>query len=824
MREQPEAKAQPKAQEQQEAKAQSKSQERPKAPEKTVRKVGAMPATNMARPAEAVTAANMGRRAETTLGASAIHRAEAGSLRVRGVDVRAYAFNTVVVGTGAAGYNAACRLHGLGQRDVAIVTEGVGVGTSRNAGSDKQTYYKLTLAGGEGDSVREMAETLFAGGCVDGDIALCEAALSAQSFFRLVELGVPFPRNRYGEHVGYKTDHDPRRRATSAGPYTSRLMTERLQGDAEARGIPVFDGMQAVRAVVEGGACRGVLCYAPACRGYALFYCRNLIFATGGPAGMYADSAYPAGQCGATGIALEAGAAGRNLTEWQYGLASVAPRWNVSGTFMQALPRFVSTDRDGGGEREFLYDYFRAEGDLLDSVFLKGYQWPFDARKAAGGGSSAIDMLVFMERGRGRRVFLDYRRNPRGGGLDFSLLGGEARAYLEKAGACFGSPFDRLMRMNSPAVDFYRDRGVDLAAEPLEIALCAQHNNGGLAVDCHWQTSVEGIFAAGEAAATHGVYRPGGSALNAGQAGSFRAAAHIAARRAGSARADGLSAEGRGQIEAILDLAEAALRGEDGGANGDSGAQCGAKQGDGGANGDSGRCGAQGDGDGGDRQSGAIDGQGACNGGRGAGSGRHGAGGAQQGDGGANGDSGNSGAQGDGGAARGGEQGAESGRRCGAQALWDRAARRMSRVGGPMRDAGRIEEAIAETKAELVSLAQTVRAPSDGLGAVFRLRDVLICQLVYLSAMADYAKAGGKSRGSALYADPRGSRPYEWLPDGFAFALDDGSLGNMVQEAAYANGEPVFSWREARPIPEADDFFENVWREFREGFDERDGA
>ena len=45
----------------------------------------------------------------------------------------------------------------------------------------------------------------------------------------LVELGVPFPSNEYGEFVGYKTDHDPASRATSAGPLTSKFMTEKLQ-------------------------------------------------------------------------------------------------------------------------------------------------------------------------------------------------------------------------------------------------------------------------------------------------------------------------------------------------------------------------------------------------------------------------------------------------------------------------------------------------------------------------------------------------------------------------------------------------------------------
>ena len=75
------------------------------------------------------------------------------------------------------------------------------MGTSRNTGSDKQTYYKLffSLGGGSGQRAPKMAATLFEGGCVDGDIALAEAANSIRSFFHLVELGVPFPINESGE-------------------------------------------------------------------------------------------------------------------------------------------------------------------------------------------------------------------------------------------------------------------------------------------------------------------------------------------------------------------------------------------------------------------------------------------------------------------------------------------------------------------------------------------------------------------------------------------------------------------------------------------------
>ena len=67
--------------------------------------------------------------------------------------------NTAIVGSGAAGFNAADRLWQLGQHDIVLVTENRVGGTSRNTGSDKQTYYKLTLSGGDPDSVREMADT-----------------------------------------------------------------------------------------------------------------------------------------------------------------------------------------------------------------------------------------------------------------------------------------------------------------------------------------------------------------------------------------------------------------------------------------------------------------------------------------------------------------------------------------------------------------------------------------------------------------------------------------------------------------------------------------
>jgi len=443
--------------------------------------------------------------------------------------------HTLVVGSGAAGLNAAVQLRRQGVEDVLILTEGLEHGTSINTGSDKQTYYKLAMCGDDADSPRAMAETYFSGGSMHGDLALVEASLSARAFLHLVMLGVPFPTDTYGQFVGYKTDHDPRQRATSIGPYTSREMCRVLIREVERLGVPVREGRFVVEllTVAEGDARRAAGALAVNARGQLEVYeAENTVYATGGPGGLYWTSVYPAVHSGGIGVALLAGARAQNLPESQFGLASIGFRWNVSGTYMQVVPRFVSTASDGKSDpREFLGAYFSNPGEMHSMVFLKGYQWPFDSRKVAHG-SSLVDVLVYIETVmRGRRVFLDYRANP--DGFTFEGLSQEARTYLTNSKALRGTPLARLQAMNPAAIALYREHGINLARQPLEIAVCAQHNNGGLAAN-HWWESVNlrHLFPVGEVNGSHGIYRPGGSALNASQVGGFRAAEFIARRYA----------------------------------------------------------------------------------------------------------------------------------------------------------------------------------------------------------------------------------------------------------------------------------------------------
>lgn len=627
---------------------------------------------------------------------------------------RIYTYDAVVVGTGAAGYNGACRIAQEGKKSVAIVTEGVNAGTSRNTGSDKQTYYKLGLGGDSPDSVRQMAQNLFAGGSVDGDNALCEAALSVRCFMNLAELGVPFPVNRYGEYVGYKTDHDPFARATSAGPLTSKFMTEALEKQAKKLEIPVFDNLLAVEVLQDEAGVRGLVCLEQTTGEFVLFRCGSVLLATGGPAGIYADSVYPECHTGSTGLALSAGAALQNMTEWQFGLASIHPRWNVSGTYMQVLPRFVSVD-ENGTEREFLSDFFEDPYEALSAVFLKGYQWPFDSRKVMEG-SSVIDLLVYRECVLNkRRVYLDYRKNPFGlPEIEYEKLSDEAYQYLRKAESCFGTPIERLAKMNQPAIDLYMGKGLNIREEMLEIALCAQHNNGGIAVDLWWQTEIPGLFAAGECAGTHGISRPGGSALNAGQVGSLRAAQYISASdRVPEPEEFELLAEKT--VTKHQEFCEKLLQAP---ANVD-------------------------------------------------------------------------------------------------EKIRD-SRRRMSDSGAAIRNPEAMKRALTQIRAELETLDQDIGVSGkQDLYKAYKLKDQLLTQYAVLTAMADFSETVGATRGSALYCDENGDLR-QGLEELFRFRLETAGTGEKIQQVRYADGICTAFWRPVRPLPADEDFFENVWRQYRE--------
>ena len=121
---------------------------------------------------------------------------------------------------------------------------------------------------------------------------------------------------------------------------------------------------------------------------------------------------------------------------------------------------------------------------------------------------------------KGQKVYLDYSKNP--AGFEFGALPEAIRERYRseiKTGlgeeARWSSPLNRFREINPPAIEWLKERGVDLTAgDMVEVAPAVQHFQGGVKIREDGRTSVEGLYAAGEAAGgQHGANRPGGNAL-----------------------------------------------------------------------------------------------------------------------------------------------------------------------------------------------------------------------------------------------------------------------------------------------------------------------
>ena len=268
--------------------------------------------------------------------------------------------------------------------------------------------------------------------------------------------------------------------------------------------------------------------------------------------------------------------------------------------------------------------------------------------------------------------------------------------------------------MNTPAIELYAGKGVDITKEYLEIALCAQHNNGGIAVDKWWQTAVEGLFAAGECAGTHGVSRPGGSALNAGQVGSLRASIYINETPLREVSEADFAEEMAKAVAVEEEFCKKALSNEEN-----------------------------------------------------------------------------------------------------ADMLVAAAQRRMSDKCGAIRQINSMLEAKEEIISDIAKLSDTVGVECEyTLYKAYKLRDILYTQLVLTSSMIDYCEKIGKTRGSALYTDKSGELR-EGLEEMFRFTPDTTKQCGEIQELTLCGTDCKPIWRDVRPIPECDDFFELVWERYR---------
>ncbi|MBR6684249.1 MAG: FAD-binding protein [Firmicutes bacterium] len=626
------------------------------------------------------------------------------SVFIEGSMTKIYSLNTVIVGAGIAGLNAAIQLYDHGQKDIAILIDSENGSTSRYARSDAQAYYKLSTCGNDTDSPYRMARSIQSTNSSDGDLALVEAAMSAQCFYRLADLGLPFPKNEYGEYIGNGISGDRTRRSISCGSDTVTQIQRVLENEVQKRGIPVFKGYQVVKLFTDDRHEKVVGLLALNYEGirerhlrYMLFNCTNIILATGGPGGLFHSEAYPAAHTGCLGIAMEAGAKAVNLTEFQYGICAEGLSLMLNGVYQKAIPRFVAVDNDGRHANEFLFLYFQNPDDLFRIQKMKGDQWAFDAKKVRTDGSSLLDLLIYHEISiKGRRVFIDYRANP----------------YGYKAE---DSPAERLKKLSPEAYSALVDLGIDPEKRPIEICTAISHHNGGLSVDYNWESNLLHLFPVGEAAGTHGTFAPAGASINHTQVSGSRAASYIAENYAESPMSidDFVNCVREGFHQRILMTKDFLAH----------------------------------------LQKKEI------------------------------------------------EEDTIS-----IRTVREAIGKRMDKVCGLFRDASRIEHELKMAKESLTKLS-TFFIPHAvlDLSLFYKNYDLLICQIAFLSAMLDYDRSGGKSRGSYLLYDRCGTLPHPKLQEMFRFSVDNSALAGQIQELEYCVEDQScrILWRAVRPIPKS---------------------
>ncbi|MBO4888706.1 MAG: FAD-binding protein [Firmicutes bacterium] len=88
------------------------------------------------------------------------------------------------------------------------------------------------------------------------------------------------------------------------------------------------------------------------------------------------------------------------------------------------------------------------------------------------------------------------------------------------------------------------------------------------------------------------------------------------------------------------------------------------------------------------------------------------------------------------------------------------------------------------------------------LALLFQIEDLLITDLVFLSAMLGYQDRGGKSRGAYLIHDPSGILPLPQLDEAYRYGLADASVSGKIQETYLPKDSlnALNEWHEKRPV------------------------
>lgn len=379
--------------------------------------------------------------------------------------MRAIHADVVVVGSGVAGLATALALAPL---PATVLTK-----TPRaEGGSSLWAQGGIAAAVGPGDSPKEHAADTVAvsAGLADPDIALLAAEGGPREIDALMTDGWPVDLGPDGQPVlGREAGHRQSRIVHAGGDASGRaLMASLIQRARAAPSVSLIKDIFAYDLVVGRDRVVGLLAH-HGDHGWVFYRTDRVVLATGGVGMAWRATTNPPEATG-DGLAMAA-RAGARLTDLE---------------FMQFHPTALAADNGGtGAQLPLLTEALRGAGaTLIDETgrrFMVGEH--ADAELAP---RDVVARAVWRRIADGGRVYLDLR----------PALARAPDRFPQAAVTC-------------------RHAGLDPETEPVPVVPAAHYHMGGVATDRNGRTSLPGLWACGEAAATglHGANRLASNSL-----------------------------------------------------------------------------------------------------------------------------------------------------------------------------------------------------------------------------------------------------------------------------------------------------------------------
>jgi L-aspartate oxidase len=374
-------------------------------------------------------------------------------------------FDVLVIGSGAAGLAAAVSAEGAGAR-VALATK-----TTVQACNSAKAQGGIQAAFGEDDSPEIHAEDVMRSSHDTADPRLVEVLTSeAPSAIQwLEELGVEFTRSNGGYRVA-RCGGATRKRLLQVGDRTGHAITKALRERFEA-GSGVELAHHALRELRRD---EGWVAAFETKDGIVDVAADSVVLAAGGRCFAEArtrgelSTNHPNATGEVTRIALEAGAESRDLDALQYHPNGGAWPATLQGYSIPETTRaYGAVLRNADGE------------EFTDSL----------------GARDAVSAAIVSEVEKGKGVLTP---------------DGRPAVWLDTTRI---SPEDAEISLPY-MLRRYRAAGIDPLAEPIYTYPVLHYQNGGLVIDEHAETTLEGVFACGEiAGGTHGRNRMMGNSL-----------------------------------------------------------------------------------------------------------------------------------------------------------------------------------------------------------------------------------------------------------------------------------------------------------------------